>query len=272
MKFRLIDSGKRSAFFNMALDESILMHVAKGRSPPTLRLYSWKPAAITLGYSLILKKELNSKLCKEKKIDIVRRTTGGGAVFHNKELTYSIIFQEDTMLVSRNIIESYGQICNAIVLALKEFGLFAKFVPVNDVLVNGKKISGSAQTRRAGCILQHGTILLEVDYNRMFSLLNVSDEKIANKGIANPRDRVTSLREQMVQKMQSEYQTKAASTSAQKISLKKIEERLKPALVKGFEQALEMKTEPGESSRSELLLAKKLVKTKYSKNSWNQMR
>jgi lipoate---protein ligase len=272
MKFRLIDSGKSSAFFNMALDESVLSHIAEKKSLPTLRLYSWKPSAITLGYSLNLDKELNAKLCKEKKVDIVRRITGGGAVFHSKELTYSIIFHEDSKLVSRNIVESYAQICNALVIALKEFGLTAKFVPVNDVLVNGKKISGSAQTRKIGCVLQHGTILLEVDYEKMFSLLNVSSAKVANKGITNPKDRVTSLKEQLMWSEKKYDLVLKQIKIRQKISLKKIEEKLKPALIKGFEKALGITVEPGKISESELLLAEELSKTKYSKNSWNKMR
>jgi lipoate-protein ligase A len=275
MKFRLIDSGKGNAFFNMALDESVLIHIAEKKSPPTLRLYSWKPSAITLGYSLNLDNELNAKLCSEKNIDIVRRITGGGAVLHDKELTYSIIFPEDSKLVSRNIIESYAQICNALVIALKEFGLTATFVPVNDVLVNGKKISGSAQTRIKDCVLQHGTILLEVDYGKMFSLLNVSNAKIANKGITSPTDRVTSLKEQILSS-ERPYSKFAAiirsNVSATKINLRNIEKKLKSALIKGFEEALGIKTEPGKISKSELLLAEELSKTKYSKNSWNKMR
>lgn len=263
MKFRLIDSGKRTASFNMALDESVLTHIAKGKSPPTLRLYSWKPSAITLGYSLSIDNELNMGLCRQRDVDIVRRITGGGAVLHDRELTYSIIFPEKNKLVSRNILRSYGQICNALVIALKELGLAARFVPINDVLVDGKKVSGSAQARKDGVILQHGTILLEVDYVKMFSLLNVSREKIANKGITDPRERVTSLKELLYKKQ---------SGARQRMGLKKMYRLLKPALVNGFEKALGITAEPGRITPSELLLAKRLSRTKYSKDAWNKLR
>jgi len=186
MRWRLIDNNADTAFRNMAVDEALLQS-----TQPVLRFYSWKPKAVSIGYFQSLDAEVDTKACKTMGIDIVRRITGGGAVFHDQELTYSVICPEE--LFSFDILESYQQICGFIVKGLKKYGLAAEFVPINDITIKGKKISGNAQSRKQGKIIQHGTILLDVDVDEMFKVLKVADEKMKDKMINNVKDRVTSL-------------------------------------------------------------------------------
>jgi len=184
---RLLMHEANDAFTNMAIDEAVIKS-----GTPTLRLYSWQPPAVSIGYFQSLEAEVDTEKCSMLGIDVVRRITGGGAVFHHDELTYSLIVPED--MVPHDIMESYGLVCGVIVKALKSHGIEAEYAPINDIIVNGKKISGSAQTRREGMVLQHGTILFDVDPEKMFSILKVPDEKLKDKLIKDVRERVTSFR------------------------------------------------------------------------------
>jgi lipoate-protein ligase A len=192
--FRLLCTGAGNAFYNMALDEAILEAVAAGESPPTLRFYGWAPPAVSLGSSLVLEDEIDEAACRAEGVDVVRRISGGGAVFHHQELTYSIIMPVTHPLAAgQGIDASYGTLCAGIIEGLAILGLDARFQPINDLIVGGKKVSGNAQSRRRGCILQHGTVLLGLDLDLMFRLLKVAEEKLRRKHIADARLRVTSL-------------------------------------------------------------------------------
>jgi lipoate-protein ligase A len=147
----------------------------------------------------------------------------------------------------RDILESYKLICNAIVNGLTELGVDAQFKPVNDILAGSKKISGNAQTRRHGVILQHGTILVDSDLERMFQVLNVSDTKISDKIIKAAEERVTNLRRYL----------------GREVSFDETRE----ALINGFENILDIDLEPGGLIEAEEKLVKQLYK-KYSSQEW----
>src|SRR3989338_2364583 len=121
MQCRFIDTGLNDAYMNMSIDEAILSHC----KIPTLRVYGWKPSAISLGYNQDIE-EINIDECEKNKIDVVRRVTGGKAVFHDKEITYSFILPEDLGLLPKEINESYKEIANALILALKKFNIDAE--------------------------------------------------------------------------------------------------------------------------------------------------
>jgi len=194
-EWRLLADEHRKASENMAIDESMLRH-RLGTGMNTLRFFGWEPSAISIGYFQGLEQEVDTEACRERGVDIVRRITGGGAVYHDTvgEVTYSIVMPVDDPLVKGlDILGSYEVLCAGLVDGLARLGITAEFKPVNDIIANGRKISGNAQTRRSGCILQHGTVLIDVDPDLMFTLLKVPDEKIRDKMIAAVEDRVTSI-------------------------------------------------------------------------------
>lgn len=193
MSFRLVPDGQFDAYTNMAIDEAIQERVAEG-ADPVIRFYRWKPAAISIGYFQRLADEVDVEACEAAGIDYVRRRTGGGAVYHDPdgELTYSVIAPEDQY--PEGIEESYRQICGRVIDGLDRLGIDAEFAPINDVEVDGKKISGNAQTRRDGVLLQHGTLLYDIDPERMFTALSIDAEKISDKHLEQARDRVATVK------------------------------------------------------------------------------
>lgn len=246
--FRLIPYRHFDAYTNMALDEAIMESVRAGRSAPTVRLYGWTPSAISIGYFQGLHYEVNVAACRAAGVEVVRRLTGGGAVYHDTagEVTYSLIAPE--RLYPRDILASYQIICGYVVAALRDLGLDASFQPINDIAVEGKKISGNAQTRRGGILLQHGTVLYRVDVETMFSLLTVSEVKVSDKVIQSVRKRVTSLE---------------AYTAASR-------EALIAALERAFSQGL--RVERGDYTPAELARAAELAETKYRTEAWKALR
>lgn len=188
------------AFMSMAIDEALLMLNADNRSPNTIRFWRWLPSTVSLGCFQSVEREVDLNVANKYGIDVVRRITGGGAVFHDHdgELTYSVVCRQEEM--PDDIVESYRLICGGIVGGLAKLGLKAEFKPVNDVQVNGKKISGSAQTRRWGSVLQHGTVLISPDVRKMFELLRVSPEKISDKFISSVFERVTTIERELGRK------------------------------------------------------------------------
>jgi len=248
MEWRVIRLEVRDAFTNMALDEAASEAVRAGESPPTIRFYRWSPSAVSIGFFQELEKEVSLGKCRELGVDWVRRRTGGGAVYHdyNGEITYSVIAPE--RFFPKDVIKSYEEVCGWIISGLSSLGVSAEFSPINDVLVNGKKVSGNAQTRRQGILLQHGTVLYDVDPRRMFAVLNVPEEKISDKLVSSVEDRVTCLKK---------------STGA---SMKEVED----ALLKGFTSGKEWGE--GAWSKQELERAEELAESKYKTREWNKGR
>lgn len=244
--WRFIKTAVNSCALNMALDEACMNAVREGTVLPTMRLYRWQPSAISIGYFQSLKREVDLDACKHYEVDVVRRQTGGGAVYHDYdgEITYSIVAPES--FFSKNIIESYQEMCGWVINGLKTVGIDAEFVPINDIVVAGKKISGNAQTRKRGVLLQHGTILCNVDVKKMFSLLKVPDEKMRDKLIAVVEDRVTSIHH-----LKPELDFKA----------------IEIALFDSFTAGKEVKIQ--EWTEKEQHMARELAQEKYGSNDWN---
>ena len=204
-KIRVLETGYNNAAFNMAIDEALIENIG---DVPILRIYGWSPGAVSIGYFQSIQEEVDLEKCSKIGVDVVRRLTGGGAVLHELELTYSFI----TKQYPQNIMESYSWICEAIVISINRLGFDASFIPLNDIVVKGKKVSGSAQTRRKGVLLQHGTVLLGVDVDKMFCVLKVPSEKLKDKIIKDVKERVTSLSgitfEEMASSLKSSFATK----------------------------------------------------------------
>ncbi|MHA2025143.1 MAG: lipoate--protein ligase family protein [Candidatus Thorarchaeota archaeon] len=250
-EFRFIDLETNNAFTNMAIDEAIMLSMKEGNSPPTLRLYRWNPSAVSIGTFQSMLDEVDVEFCKKNGIDAIRRITGGGAVFHDfeGEVTYSIIMPKGHRLAPNDILESYGLLCSGIVKALEHLGIEGEFKPINDVNVGGKKVSGNAMTRRHGCVLQHGTTLLDLDVALMFTILKVPQEKISDKMISDVKERVTSIRDLLERDVQ--------------IS------ELRDALIHGFSEALGIKLMKGGLSGEEQNSVTRLTQEKYVSKDWN---
>lgn len=193
MRWRVIDFERRNAFMNMAIDEAVSSAVGRGGSPPTIRLYGWDPSAVSIGCFQGVEQEVDTEVCRQLGVDVVRRRTGAGAVYHDRdgEITYSVICPVDMM--DDDICASYRTVCGWIIDALDLLGLKGQFHPVNDILIEGRKISGSAQTRREGVFLMHGTLLYDLHPETMFSVLKVGKEKLSDKEIEKSDQRVTCI-------------------------------------------------------------------------------
>ena len=148
MKWRVIPLEAHDAYINMGIDETLLEFVRDGKSQPTIRFYRWQPSAVSIGTFQSMNKEINIAKCKELGIGYIRRMTGGGAVYHDfsGEITYSVI--APLSYFPKGIRESYRFVCDWVINGLGTLGIEATFAPINDILVNGRKISGNAQTRR----------------------------------------------------------------------------------------------------------------------------
>lgn len=267
-KWRLIINSSSNAFYNMALDEAIMISHSKNEVPPTLRFYSWEPAALSLGYFQKAKTEIDYQSCQNEKVDLIRRLTGGRAILHDQELTYSLIIREDYKLLADSIEKSYQQISSGLVKGLQTLGVPAELKAVErgkkapaghsaacfdapswyEVILNHKKLIGSAQRRKNTAILQHGSLPLVIDAKKIFKLLNYSSEQQRKKA-----RRIFAAR----------------STSLKKAGYDFSHSELEKALAAGLAQALEIEFERGNLTQAEIELAKKLAVEKYQSQEWN---
>ena len=248
--WRLLELSVNTACMNMAIDEAVMRAVSQGRAPNTVRFYRWNPSAVSIGYFQAVRRVVDLEACRRNGVDVVRRITGGGAVYHDYvgEVTYSLVASETSDSIPKDIMESYRAICGGIVSGLRRLGVEAEFKPVNDIVVHGRKVSGNAQTRRMGVVLQHGTILLEVDVEKMFTVLRVPKEKIRDKLISDVKQRVTSLTMEL----------------GRKPGFREVAEALK----EGFEEELGVKLRPGKLTDWEAAEAERLAREKYSAEWW----
>jgi len=196
---------------NMAVDEAILQAVSAGDALPTLRLYAWNPMCLSLGYGQRIA-DANQERTGARGWDIVRRPTGGRAILHGDEITYSVSLPADDPLAQGDVVESYRRISEALMTALKHLGMLPESekhakgnhglgpvcfeVPSHyEITVNGKKLIGSAQVRRKHGILQHGTLPLTGDIARICDALTYSDEDSREIARVQVRARAITLHE-----------------------------------------------------------------------------
>jgi len=200
----------------MAIDEAILTACQEGMIGPTVRFYSWTTPTISLGYFQKAREVLDLDLCQELKIDVVRRPTGGRAVFHEHEVTYSVIVPETDSLLAGTVVESYQTISRAFVKGLQFLGIDASMssplrrgstaplkksplcfsaLSAYEVTVGDRKIIGSAQKRSHGVLLQHGSILIKVNLERLFSVLKIEPSSFKDRARREAEARLISIHE-----------------------------------------------------------------------------
>ena len=186
MQFRLIEQETYNAAMNMAIDEAIVKSVSDGESLPTIRFYKWKNNSVSIG-SNQNQGEINLEFCRKNNIDVVRRITGGRAVYHDgDDFTYSVIAPIN--IFDNSIKNAYAEICSWIINALKDMGIKSRLQNTNDIMADGKKISGNAAKLFDNKIyLQHGTLVYDIDFNLMPKSLNIP-EKTAREKIASVTD------------------------------------------------------------------------------------
>ena len=253
--WRLLKPEMHSAYANMAIDEAILMARIEGKAPNALRFYGWHPSAVSIGRFQDITKEVNLENCKAYGVDVVRRISGGGAVYHDTEdeITYSVVMRRENNEAA-DVVKAYNHICYGLIEASRKLGINAEYYrrgsrQCPNITVRGRKISGSAQANRKGVILQHGTFLLRIDVDKMFSFLGTPSEKVRAKVVAIARRRLTSIVDEL----------------GDEVSKKRICE----ILVRGFEKALDVDVVEGSLTNHELDIAKKLEKEKFATRKWN---
>lgn len=264
--WRLILDAPAPGVRNMAVDEAILQAVMAGEAPPTLRLYAWQPACLSLGYGQPIS-DVDQEALAARGWELVRRPTGGRAILHSDELTYSVIGPADEPRLVGGVLESYQRLSQGLLRALEILAVPAQrtrgrqatnsntpdpvcFVEPSDfeITVNGKKLVGSAQARRKTGVLQHGTLPLYGDIARITHALRFEDEVQRTQAAERVRQRAATVEEALGRVVPWE---EAAA-----------------ALQQGFAQALGLNFEPGELSVGEEAHAQHWAQQQYAHEAW----
>jgi len=253
--WRLLKLETWNAFMNMAIDEAVLKARIARRVPNTLRFYRWKPSAVSVGRFQKVSEEVHVENCRRYGVDIVRRISGGGAVYHDSEgeITYSVVVHEQD-LGSKDVVSAYNRLWRGLVEAARILGVSADFCPGNpkhcpNITIDGRKFSGSAQARKKGVLLQHGTFLLRTGLEQMFTFLKVPWAKSLDDVLRVARKRLTSIE----QELESSVST----------------EQTYEALVDGFQKALKAEFTEKDLTDYEMNLANELCSDKYATDDWN---
>ncbi len=259
--WRLLRCGPANGATNMAIDEAIARAVAAGLAPPTLRLYAWAPPCLSLGRAQPLA-DVDLEARRAAGFDLVRRPTGGKAILHADELTYSVIVPESEPRVAGGIIESYRRLSKGLVCALEELGVPHVAIsqraerrspdsPVcfeepsdYEITAGGRKLVGSAQMRARGAVLQHGAIPLDGDIARICLVL------ADHPGPAYVHSRATTVAEELGRLVTWD---EAAD-----------------ALVRGFARAMNLRLEPGSLTDKERDWVEELRTQKYATDAWTR--
>jgi lipoate-protein ligase A len=257
-KWRFLGITTGDGASNMAIDEAIMSARARDLVPNTVRLYMWEPAAVSLGYFLKTNDVVDVEECNNRGIDVIRRISGGGAVYHSEnEVTYSVIVKQDDPILPKDLVEFYRKLSQAVIDVSAKLGLQANFEAGHpglcpNVVVAGRKISGSAQARKREAILQHGTLLLDCNLEVMAKVLKIPYELINTK--------VTTIKREL----------DSQGLPSDKIMGKETQS-MRSMLKEGFEASLGIRLVYGKLTSFEEREAANLV-SKYSSKKWTFMR
>ncbi|MCY3833566.1 MAG: biotin/lipoate A/B protein ligase family protein [Chloroflexi bacterium] len=266
----LRDSSFRDGARNMALDCAILEAVARGEQPPTLRLYGWKPYCLSLGYGQRARDVDMAALCR-RGWGLVRRPTGGKAILHGDELTYSLSLPIDHAMAGGDVVDSYRRISAGLLAALAILGVAATAerqsakarrahagpvcfeMPSHyEISAGGRKLIGSAQLRRKGGLLQHGSLPLTGDLARICEVLHFESDAQREMQMDSVRGRALTL--EQITDESPPWSTAAA------------------AMERGFARAMNCEPMPGELSPAEELRADELFRGQFGNPDWTHKR
>ncbi|HFN8928210.1 TPA: biotin/lipoate A/B protein ligase family protein [Staphylococcus aureus] len=268
--WNFINTRSKDPYYNMAMDEALLNFVSRGEIDPVIRFYTWNPATLSIGYFQRLQKEIDIDKVKVKGFGLVRRQTGGRGVLHDKELTYSVIVPESHPNMPSTVTEAYRVISQGLLEGFKNLGFDTYFaVPKTpeerqklkqprssvcfdapswyELVVEGRKIAGSAQTRQKGVILQHGSILQDIDIDELFDMFIYKNERLKLK-----------MKEAFVEKAVA-----INDISDEHITISQMEE----AFEKGFKKGLNIELKPLELTEAQLAEVEELTE-KYRSDEW----
>jgi lipoate-protein ligase A len=266
--WRLLDTGYATGAENMAIDEAIMRAHGRGEVPPTLRFYGWEPAAVSIGYFQSMAGEIDLEAVKAGGYGYVRRPTGGRMIFHHIELTYSVTIREE--LLPGGVIETYRELSKGLLEGLEVLGANPELSggerdprrldpggnhtacfdspSAYELTVQGKKVAGSAQTRKDGVIMQHGSIMLDLDVDLLFHLMKA------------PAELKERLKERFRRKAVSLKEAQGRTVSYQEA---------RDAFAEGFRQGLGLTLKPGALTAAEMAEVPALVAEKYGSDTWN---
>ncbi|MBC7185473.1 MAG: lipoate--protein ligase family protein [Calditrichaeota bacterium] len=258
--WRFLDTGAALGAWNMAVDEAMAIEAAQGVATPTLRVFAWQPPCISLGYHQRVE-EIDRERCLADGVELVRRPTGGRAILHHEELTYSVVIPASSPWFGEEVAQTYELISLALVEGLKSLGVAARFeraqqtevdyrrgefsVPCfsssvrNEVLWKGRKLVGSAQRRYEGAVLQHGSILLGSAHLRLVDYLAGLDEQKRARYREHLRQRTAAVNE----------------IAGREVSFAEMAE----ALAKGFARGVGVSVRSGELTEKETARATELL-------------
>ena len=268
--WHFVNTKSSNPFYNMAVDEALMNFVSREEIDPVIRFYTWDPATLSIGYFQKLTKEIDIEKVKEKGFGLVRRATGGRGVLHVKELTYSVIVPESHPNMPQTVTEAYRVISEGLLEGFKALGFEAYFsVPKSkeareklksprssvcfdapswyELVVEGRKIAGSAQTRQKGVILQHGSILQDINVDELFDMFTYRNDRLKEKMKAAFMDKAIAIND----------------ISDRHITL----EEMETAFYEGFKKGLNIEFKPLEFTESQKEEIKHL-EDKYRSEEW----
>ena len=268
--WHFVNTKSSNPSYNMAVDEALMNFVSREEIDPVIRFYTWNPATLSIGYFQKLTKEIDIEKVKEKGFGLVRRATGGRGVLHDKELTYSVIVPESHPNMPQTVTEAYRVISEGLLEGFKALGFEAYFsVPKSkeareklksprssvcfdapswyELVVEGRKIAGSAQTRQKGVILQHGSILQDINVDELFDMFTYRNDRLKEKMKAAFMDKAIAIND----------------ISDRHITL----EEMETAFYEGFKKGLNIEFKPLEFTESQKEEIKHL-EDKYRSEEW----
>ncbi|TAK39814.1 MAG: lipoate--protein ligase family protein [Lysobacteraceae bacterium] len=245
-RWELVHAAPQSPALHMALDDVLVDEVSAGRRAPTLRIWEWAGPAVVMGRFQSLRNEVDLDAARRHGIDVVRRISGGGAMFiePGNTITYSI-FAPISMVEGMSFEQAYALMDAWVIAALGELGIQAWYQPLNDIASPAGKIAGAAQARRGKAVLHHVTMAYDIDAGKMLEVLRIGREKLSDKGTTSAQKRVDPLRSQ---------------TGMSR-------EAVIAVLVESFRRR-HGGLAPGALSEAELELAAQLVRDKFATDEW----
>lgn len=195
--WQLIRGEPEEPHMQMALDEVLLNRVAAGERQPTLRIWEWASASVVLGRFQSVRNEVDREAAERYGVTVVRRITGGGAMFNepHNTITYSL-YAPEALVKGMSFVESYAFLDDWVLQGLRSVGVDAVYQPINDIASSAGKIGGAAQTRRKGAVLHHAMLSYDIDADKMLQVLRIGREKLSDKGTESARKRVSPVRDQ----------------------------------------------------------------------------